>query len=107
MPSRFPKEDKNMTNINVIISRFEYKGEAFKIIFKEQDGVYCAVNYKYLDSEGRTTRELNGLQMNAHKTLNGCLNLTKISVDIKEMKQNGASEQEIMAAVVQMVMAQA
>lgn len=48
--------------MKVLVREFSCRGRVFTII-KGDDGYTKAIDHKYLDSEGRLTQTLNGLQM--------------------------------------------
>ena len=84
-----------------IITSFYYRGEIFEIGTTESQGKtwYCAINRKDIDENGRLTKSLNGLQMHASETLQGCMDNTKLAIDAKIMSEQGMTTDEILATM--------
>lgn len=81
-----------------IISKYEVMGRKFCIV-KTEDGFYLAVDYKYIDSEGNTTKALSGLELCASRNLRKCLKLVRDHVKIEYLLDNGATKAEAFSAV--------
>lgn len=47
----------------VLVKVYHYKGNEYAIIKGEHDCIIRAINYKYVDSSGNLTKQLNGLEM--------------------------------------------
>lgn len=62
------------------ITTFYARTESF-VIVKNPEGYYLAINTKYIDNNGKLTRPLNGLQMNASKDLEQCITSTRVQVN--------------------------
>ena len=57
--------------MKVIVKEFKTFEKRFVIV--KQDDAYCAIDYKYIDEEGKLKQGLNGLQMHCAKTLEDCM----------------------------------
>ena len=68
------------------ITTFEYRGHTFRIFHNGK--YYLAIPTEYIKN-GRLTRTLNGLQMNANATLSGCLNTTMACLDVDYYVEQG------------------
>lgn len=65
-----------------------------------QDGnMYCAIEDKYIDAEGKLKQALNGLQMHASESLDRCIQQTRDSVEMDWLEAHGASKAEAFAKV--------
>ncbi len=47
----------------VIVKVYRYKDNEYAIIRGEHDGIIRAINYKYLDTDGKLIKPLNGIEM--------------------------------------------
>lgn len=63
------------------------RNEKFEVV--KFEGMYCAINHKYLDENMCLTRSLNGLQMHANTDLQECLNTAKDSAEIDYLMSQG------------------
>ena len=77
----------------VIVKLYRYKGNEYAILKGLHDGIIRAINYKYVDSEGRLMKPLNGLEMlcdhNAN-TVKGIIKRINNKIDIDEyLLKNG------------------
>ena len=81
------------TVIGVVTSDFIYRGRDFAIVKGTiGDGQirYGSIEHKYIGSDGRLTRVLNGVQMNLGESISDCLERTKLSCDVDAFaEQNG------------------
>lgn len=84
------------------ITSFYYRGETFEIVTTESQGKtwYCAINRKDIDENGKLKKSLNGLQMHASETLQGCMNNTKLAIDVQIMSEQGMTTDEILATMI-------
>lgn len=82
-----------MKKITELIAR----DRKFHIVFK--DGYYMAVDDKYLDKDGKLTRALNGLQMNASKSLETTIDTTRKQVEVDHLVDNGVDIMRALYAV--------
>lgn len=57
--------------LKMIDKNFKVLNEVFAIV-QNEDGFYLAINHKDLDGFGCLKRKLNGIQMHASKTEQGC-----------------------------------
>ena len=78
-----------------VVREFIVRDRKFTIVKK--DGFFCAIEDKYI-TDGKLNTALNGLQMNASKDLNMCLNTTKSCVEIDHLVQQGMSRREAVMA---------
>ncbi len=46
-----------------LVKDYYYKGNDYAIIKGLHDGIIRAINYKYMDSEGKLIKPLNGIEM--------------------------------------------
>lgn len=72
------------------VTTFNYKGYNYEIVFTQ--GHYCAIDHKYIDSNGNLIRTLNGLQMCASRKLNECIKSIKARIDFDELKSEGVDD---------------
>lgn len=78
----------------VITKAYFYKGQTFAIC-TNKDGVYMAINHKYLDKNGALTQELNGIQMYVdthNNTLEGIIQRINRFIDFEEAAEKRAAE---------------
>lgn len=61
------------------------------VIAKNEDGYYLAIEDKYI-TDGKTNQVLNGIQMHANKTLNGCLQSIQDEVEIEYLMKTTGME---------------
>lgn len=59
------------------------------VIVQNDEGYYLAVEDKYLDAEGKTTKMLTGYEMHASKDLETCIETTTDCVEIDYIKSTG------------------
>ena len=78
------------------ITSFYYKNHGFEIIKK--DGFYLAIDHQFIEN-GILTTDLNGFQMHAERTLNKCLEMTKMHIDVFELMETGMTKAQAAAAV--------
>ena len=71
------------------ITTLHVEGHAFEIVYYKN--YYCAIDHKYIDSEGRLTQQLNGLQTMASKTQSECIDRATKSVQIESLQNEGMS----------------
>ncbi len=83
--------------MNVVVKKYVVRDREFTIV-KHED-MYCAIENKYIDKDGRLTEKLNGLQMNASEDLRQCLRLTKDAVDTDYYRAQGLSDAEIYSKI--------
>lgn len=90
-----------MKHITTILTH----GNTFEIV-KNNDGVYCAINHKYLDSNGCLTKGLDGFDMfvsTIDNTLSGIINRINQHFDwtefIKENNIDINNPDELRAAI--------
>lgn len=62
-------------------------GRKFEIVLFEN--MYCAVEDKYIDKDGKLNTKLNGLQMHAAGTVERCVEMTKIDCEVDELITSG------------------
>lgn len=78
-----------------IIKNYIVRGRHFTIV-KNAEGFYLAIEDKYI-TDGKINTTLNGVQMNASKDLNQCLDLVKSEVEIDYLVEQGHSKSEAFA----------
>ena len=78
-----------------IIKNYIVRGRHFTIV-KNAEGFYLAIEDKYI-TDGKINTTLNGVQMNASKDLNQCLDLVKSEVEIDYLVEQGHSKAEAFA----------
>ena len=61
------------------ITKLIYRDRTFLIV--SNAGYYMAIEDKYIDENGKTNKNLNGLELNVDDTLLGCKNKVKMSVE--------------------------
>lgn len=83
-----------------IVTTLCVENETFYIC--DYDGYYCAVSAEYI-TDGKINTPLNGLQMNASKDLNICMNATIMQVKFKNLLKYGLSNSEALEKLLQMM----
>lgn len=81
----------------MMVTTLTARNRNFAIVMK--DNMYCAIEDKYIDAEGKLKKALNGLQMHASKDLDHCIKLTRDAVEMDWLERNGASKAEAFAKV--------
>ena len=96
-------ETIKVTIEKVIVRNYEVRNRHF-VIVKDNNGYYEAIEDKYLDSEGKLTKRLNGFDMHAYKDLNQTLNSVKNWVEIEYLeKEEGYTRAKAIATVFNML----
>ena len=75
-----------------VITKLFVRDEEFHIVYHMDR--YCAINTKYLDENGCTTKVLNGLDMHARETLQECIDEVRMSVEVQHMIAQGMTVEE-------------
>lgn len=57
------------------------------VIYKDDNGMYCGLNYKELDENGNCKRALRGHDVNIARSLNECLERVQRSVRLAEIME--------------------
>ena len=83
--------------MKIIIKRYAVRDRVFTVV-KDQ-GMYLAIEDKYIDEHGRLNQSLNGFQMHAWDTLDGCLARVNDSVETQYLVSNGLSKAEAFCTV--------
>ena len=83
--------------MKIIVNNYLYKNRNFTIVKHENH--YCAIEDKYIGEDGRLNTPLNGLQMFASQTMNGCIEHLTQTIDIDELIASGCSKAEAMVKV--------
>lgn len=83
-----------MTNITTL----HYKGRTYEI--GKLQGWYVAIEDKFIDENGRLTKQMNGLQMKANKSLERTIEEAKQEVDIDELVSQGMNQLEASIQVI-------
>ena len=78
-------------SVKVVVKDFVVMDRHF-VICKRADGWYLAIEDKYIDENGRLNTALNGLQMNAGRTLDKCLETCKNNVMFEYYRKKGLSD---------------
>ena len=78
-----------------VIKNYTLRGRHFTIV-KNEEGFYLAIEDKYI-TDGKINTTLNGVQMNASKDLNQCLDLVKSEVEMDHLVSKGYSKAEAFA----------
>ena len=81
-----------MKQLSTIIRNFSYRGRKFAIV--KHEGFYCAIDFQYIDEEGRITKQLHGGQMFAARELSECIKNIQTQLDIRYYMDNGMSRSE-------------
>lgn len=68
-----------------------------KFYIVKQGDMYCAIDSKYVDADGKLTQALNGLQMHADKDLNKCLNNAKACAECDYYVSQGYTKADAFA----------
>ena len=79
------------------ITTFAKYDRRFTIV--EFENWYCAIEDVDIDENGRLKKDMNGLQMNAQQTLDGCIRLLEKTLDMDEYEKQGMTEAEAFAKV--------
>ena len=89
--------------VKVVVRNFVVRDRKF-VIVQDSNGWYEAIEDKYLDSEGKLTKRLNGFDMHAYKDLNQTLNSVKNWVEIEYLEQEeGYTRAKAIATVFNML----
>ncbi len=83
--------------MKTVTKDFTYRGRHFAII--KHEGHYCAIDYKFIDSSGKLTKELHGGQMFASKDLPQCMENIKNALDLEHYVGQGMTKGEAMCKV--------
>lgn len=79
------------------ITTYHSRGRHFEIVLNDE-GYYLAIEDKYI-TDGRMNTTLNGLQMNANKDLELCLEHTRRDVEIAYLMSEGKTLAEAYSIV--------
>ncbi len=83
--------------MKTITKDFCYRGQHFTIVY---DGkFYMTVNHNFIDENGCLTRELTFKELHPDKTVSGCIEYTKIDLDIDYYLSQGMSKAEAFSIV--------
>ena len=83
-----------MKNITTLFAR----NRKFYIV-QNEEGFYLGIEDKYVDENGRLTKQLNGLQMKANKDLNWCIKGIKDHVEVEYLIEQGMDPMEAIETV--------
>ena len=87
--------------MNTIIKTLKKHGRSFTIV-KNADGFYLAIEDKYI-TDGKLNTTLNGIQMNASKDLEKCIQTTIDHIEIEYlMNKKGFSKAQAFCKVMGM-----
>lgn len=75
------------------------RDKRFEIVLEEKSNMWCSVEHKYIDEDGRLNTKLNGFQMNASKSMNDCIDITRKNVEIEYLEGEGFSKAEAISRV--------
>lgn len=78
------------------ITMFVTRGRKFHIVYSNTDKCYLAIEDKYLDDKGCTRQKLNGLQMHANSTLDGCIRSIETCCELDYLVSTGLTLEEAM-----------
>lgn len=73
---------------NKMVTTFHTEGRTFHIVFNEESAMYLAIEDKYV-TDGKLNCKLNGLQMKANKTLEGCLDQVEFECKVEKLVASG------------------
>lgn len=76
------------------IRTFTYKGETFEVI-KDGDNYYWAFNEKFIDENGRLTKEFNGITGHRNDNLKDTLCAVMTDVDVDEWDRLNPTEDKM------------
>lgn len=76
-----------MTERTERITTYHTHERTFEIV--KLQGMYCAIEDKYIDADGRVNTRLNGLQMKASDTLAKCLEQVKQGCEYERLLAAG------------------
>ena len=65
------------------VTTFNYKNNVYEVI-KDNDGFYWAFNEKYIDEDGRLTKQFNGITGHRNDNVNDTLIAVMNEVDIEK-----------------------
>lgn len=84
--------------MKTMVNDFSYRGEHFTIVY---DGkFYMTVNHKFIDADGRITKELNFTDgLHTSNSVAQCIEQTKNDLDIKYYEAQGMSKAEAFSTV--------
>ena len=95
-------ETIKVTVEKVIVRNYEVRNRHF-VIVKDNNGYYEAIEDKYIDENGKLTKQLSGLEMNGSHNLNLCLQNVKNSVEMEYLESQGYTKAEAYATVFNML----
>ncbi len=56
-------KERTTETYKTLVKTYHYRNNDYVIVKGLHDGIIRAVNYKYIDSDGKLTKQLNGLEM--------------------------------------------
>lgn len=78
--------------MKVVVKDYSVRGRHF-VIVKHQD-VFCAVEDKYIDENGKLNKALRGVELHPASKLEDCLNYVKDYVEVEYLVSQGHSRAE-------------
>lgn len=86
-----------MKDMTTIVKTLIARGRNFTIVHHQ--GMYCAIEDKYIDADGKVNQALNGFQMNASKIIEECVQRTLDRVETDYLIDAGYTKAQAFAKV--------
>lgn len=80
-----------------LVKKYTYKDNAYLIVKGLHDGIIRAINYKYIDDEGKLTKKLNGFEMfcdHYRNTVNDIIHRIILKHDYDEFIESSGIDKE-------------
>ena len=80
-----------------LVKVYTYKGNEYVITKGLHDGIIRAINYKYIDEDGKLTKPLNGFEMfcdHYRNTVNDIIRRINLKHDYDEFIENSGIDKE-------------
>ena len=86
-----------MKNTYTTIESFSYRNHNYRITMI--DGMYCAIDEKYIGKNGKILKVLNGLEMHASRDIENCKTAIRNDLDLEYYQSHGMSKAEAFCKV--------
>ena len=80
--------ERKIKAVKVVVRNYVVRNRNF-VVVQYDDGWYGAIEDKYIDANGKLTKQLNGLQVHHNENLNDCLEMTRNTVEMDYLIANG------------------
>lgn len=87
--------------MTTIVREFITSENRYAIVYNEAEKWYGAINYKYIDENGRLTRQLNGLQMKIGDSVEKVINNVLFAEKFRALIAQGMSLEEASLAMLE------